>query len=52
MNRNNCGAAVWVANEVVASFNANQLKADLSKCCNEIFARNTREFTHAAIVIL
>jgi hypothetical protein len=52
VNRNNCGAAVWVANEVVTSFDANQLKADLPKCCNEIFACDTREFTHAAIVIL
>jgi hypothetical protein len=43
---------VHATHAVVASFNANDLKADLPKCCNEIFARNTREFTHAAIVIL
>jgi hypothetical protein len=36
----------------MASFDANHLKAELPERGNEIFACDTREFTHAAIVIL
>ncbi len=52
MSRNDRGASVLVAKEMVASFHADHLKADLSERRNEILARDAWQLTHAAIVIL